>query len=246
MRSSRFPTGIGPRRRACRPPCSTTCSIPTTAPSSRPSRRSRRSSTRPSPRCGRRSRRRNRTCWRSAGSPARRIFGAPWLRLRRECFSSSRPRAASPRRAPISIEPRGRRLRCPPSEAHCERRTSPAVPMAGTRLGLPARRRQATTIRAGKASWKANPTTTCTAPWEARRTTPSWCRSYRRSIRSSSCTMATSTGCGTCGRAGRRRSGVRRCREVRISRRGRASVSCSSAIPAASPWRRRARAITPR
>src|SRR5499426_37855 len=66
-RSSRCPTGIGPRRPASRPPCSTTCSIPTMAPSSRPSMRSRRSSTRPSPRCGRRSRRRNRTCWRSGG-----------------------------------------------------------------------------------------------------------------------------------------------------------------------------------
>src|SRR5258708_8891018 len=53
--------------------------------------------------------------------------------------------------APILIEPRGRRLRCPPSEAHCERRTSPAVPMAGPRLGFPARRRQVTTHKAAKA-----------------------------------------------------------------------------------------------
>jgi hypothetical protein len=116
----------------------------------------------------------------------------------------------------------------------------------GTQLGLPARRRQATTIRAERAFWKASRTTTCTVPWAARWATLSWCRSCRRSIRSSSCTMATSTGCGTCGRAGKRRSDVRRCHKARISRRGRASSSYSSAIPAASPWRRRARAITPR
>src|SRR5262245_6000432 len=97
-----------------------------------------------------------------------------------------------------------------------------------------------------KAFWKASPTTTCTAPWAARRATPSWCRSCRRSIRSSSCTTPTWTGCGTCGRAGKPRSDVRRCRKARISQRGRTSSSYSSAMQAASRWRRPTQATTPR